>query len=70
MLKYVEIDKSLFETAKRIQNEIFPEHDATKNYEEAILRITDNKYYLISDENTGEYVGISGLYSAVSVTAS
>ena len=63
MLKYVEIDKSLFETAKRIQNEIFPEHDATKNYEEAILRITDNKYYLISDENTGEYVGISGLYS-------
>lgn len=63
MLKYVEIDKSLIETAKRIQNEIFPEHDATKNYEEAVLGITNNRYYLIFDENTGEYIGISGLYA-------
>lgn len=61
MLKYVAINKENLELAKKIQNEIFPDHDASKNYEESVCGVTENRYYLVQNE-AGEFVGVSGLY--------
>ena len=63
MLLYYEITNENLDIAINIQNTIFPDYSAKVNYIEAIKKITNNKYYLLSDGR--EYVGITGIYSYI-----
>jgi len=61
-MKIVELNRENLQTAISIQNTIFPTHDASQNYRDAVEGKTDYKYCLLFVDNVG-YVGVSGLYS-------
>jgi ribosomal protein S18 acetylase RimI-like enzyme len=48
------------EYAIAVQNEIFPEEDGRKNYEEAVAGISGFEYYLVYEH--GNCAGITGIY--------
>ena len=63
-LRYIELHKENIDLAIKIQNEIFPNEDASYNYYEFINKIPYRKeliYWLVYDKN--KLIGISGLYS-------
>lgn len=68
-MKLVEINNDNLQIARDIQNEIFPTHDATQNYKDAINGVTGYKYYLIHETDIG-YIGVTGLFSLPADTES
>lgn len=61
-MKSIDLNQNNIQIAIEIQNTIFPTHDASQNYRDAVDGITDYKYCLLYDDENG-YVGVSGLYS-------
>lgn len=61
-MEFINLNKDNISTAILIQNEIFPTHDASTNYKEAISKVTNYQYFLLHDAECG-FVGISGLYT-------
>ena len=60
-LTYEIIDSHNYEEAVKIQNKIFPLHNAKNNYYESVNGIIQNKYYIVKKGNVS--IGIYGLYS-------
>lgn len=61
-MKLIPLTSDNLDDIIKIQHAIFPSHDASQNYIDAVAGTTDYKYYLLYVEDVG-YVGITGVYS-------
>lgn len=61
MLRMEFINLNNFNTAVKIQEEIFPEYSAKLNYYKSIIDDSQNKFFMVYDGS--KCVGISGIYT-------
>ncbi len=61
-MKLIPLTKDNLDDIIKIQHAIFPTHDASQNYKDAVAGVTDYQYFLLYDEKVG-YLGITGIYS-------
>jgi len=60
-MDFVQIDKANLDTAREIENTIFPHYNALNNYLDSLINPKKSEYYLIKDNDI--FIGIIGLYS-------